>query len=412
MDIPRNSLTVITGLSGSGKSSLAFDTIYAEGQRRYLESLSSYARQFLGEFKRPDIREIEGLSPVIAIDQKSVSHNPRSTVGTVTEIHDYLRLLYARIGTPHCTICGRTLEKQSVDEIIERIEKEYEEGERIAVLAPIVFEKKGEYKNLFDYLRRRGFLRVIVDGEEFLLEDEIVLKKQKRHTVKLVVDRLKMKVENHQRLVESVEIALNEGNGQVEIMNYSTKETEFFSEKLACPICGVSFPEMSPKLFSFNSPYGACPACAGLGYTLEIGEEFVIDRDKSVLNGGIIPYRSGKSFVVSMIKRLIVKMGADPSLPFQELPKDVQNAVLFGGPGFKGLVRHLKDRYQETESEEVREWIERNFLVRKVCETCNGKRLRKEALAVTVGGKNIAEVSDMTVKEAYEFFEKLRLESS
>ncbi len=412
VDIPRNSLTVITGLSGCGKSSLAFDTIYAEGQRRYLESLSSYARQFLGEFKRPDVREIEGLSPVIAIDQKSVSHNPRSTVGTVTEIHDYLRLLYARVGIPHCTVCGMTLEKQSVDEIIEKVEKEYETGKRIAVLAPIAFEKKGEYKNLFDYLRRRGFLRVIVDDEERLLEEDINLKKQKRHTVKLVVDRLKVKEENHQRLVESVEIALSEGNGQMEIMDYDTKKTEFFSEKLACPVCGVSFPEISPKLFSFNSPYGACPACAGLGYTLEIGEEFVIDKGKSVLNGGIIPYRSGKSFIISTIRRLIVKMGSDPKLPFEKLPKRVQDAVLFGGPNFKGLIKHLKDRYLETESEEVREWIERNFLVRKVCESCHGKRLRPEALAVTVGGKNIAEVSDMTVKEAYEFFKSLHLESA
>ncbi len=410
VEIPRNTLTVITGLSGSGKSSLAFDTIYAEGQRRYLESLSSYARQFLGEFKRPDVQEIEGLSPVIAIDQKSVSHNPRSTVGTVTEIYDYLRLLYARVGIPHCTQCGRPLEKQSIDEIVDKIEKHYKPAKRIAILAPLIVEKKGEYKNLFDYLKRRGFLRVIVDGEERLLEEEISIKKQTRHTIKLVVDRLKVKEENHQRLVESIEIALSEANGLVEVMDYETKEVEFFSEKLACPVCGISFPDISPKLFSFNSPYGACPVCSGLGYTTEIGEEFVINPKKSIFNGGIIPYKSGKSFVLFSIKKLIVKMGSNPDLPFGKLPQKIQDAILHGGPGFKGLIPHLKDRYEKTDSQEVREWIERNFLVHKVCKACGGKRLRKEALAVTFLGKNIAEVSDMTVEKAYEFFERAKLE--
>jgi len=409
VDIPRNTLTVITGLSGSGKSSLAFDTIYAEGQRRYLESLSSYARQFLGEFKRPDVEEIDGLSPVIAIDQKSVSHNPRSTVGTVTEIHDYLRLLYARVGSPHCVKCGRPLEKQSVDEIIERVENTYPEEARIAVLAPLAIEKKGEYRSLFDYLKRRGFLRVNVDGKEYILEEEIKLEKQVRHTIKLVVDRLKVRKENHQRLVESLEIALSEANGQVEIMDYSTGELKYFSEKLACPVCGISFPELSPKLFSFNSPYGACQVCSGLGYTTEVGEDFIIDSSKSVRNGGIIPYKTGKSFVVSIVSRMIERMGSDPYLPFKALPKHVQNAVLHGGPGFKGLLAHIKDRYENTDSDEVREWIERNFLVHKKCTACNGKRLRPEALAVTFGGKNIAEVSDMTVRESYHFFEGINL---
>jgi excinuclease ABC subunit A len=411
VEIPRNTLTVITGLSGSGKSSLAFDTIYAEGQRRYLESLSSYARQFLGEFKRPDVQEIEGLSPVIAIDQKSVSHNPRSTVGTVTEIYDYLRLLYARVGIPHCTNCGRPLEKQSLDEIVERVEKHHEPSSRIAILAPLVVEKKGEYKNLFDYLKRRGFLRVIVDGKEMLLEEDFHLQKQVRHTIKLVVDRLKVKEENHQRLVESIEIALKEADGLVEVMDYETKKLEFYSEKLACPVCGISFPDISPKLFSFNSPYGACPVCSGLGYTTEIGEEFVINPKKSIFNGGIVPYKSGKSFVLSIVKKMIINMGGDPTLPFGELPKKIQDAVLHGGPGFKGLVQHLKDRYESTDSQEVREWIERNFLIHKVCNACGGKRLRKEALAVTFLGKNIAEVSDMTVEQAYDFFKNAKLEA-
>ena len=402
-------MTVVTGLSGSGKSSLAFDTIYAEGQRRYLESLSSYARQFLGEFKRPDVQKIEGLSPVIAIDQKSVSHNPRSTVGTVTEIHDYLRLLYARVGEPHCVKCGRVLEKQSVDEIIERVEANYDPESRIAVLAPLAMEKKGEYRSLFDYLKRRGFLRINVDGKERLLEEEIKLEKQVRHTIKLVVDRLKVRKENRQRLVESLEIALAEANGQVEILKYSTGKLEYFSEKLACPVCGISFPELSPKLFSFNSPYGACPACSGIGYTTEVGEEFVVNPSKSVLNGGIIPYRSGKSFVLSLIKKTIEKMGGDPDLPFGKLPFKIQDTVLHGGTGFKGLVKHLKDRYENTESQEVREWIERNFLTHKTCKACGGKRLRPEALAVIVGGKNIAEISNMTVIRAYDFFKNLIL---
>ncbi len=409
VQIPRNTLTVVTGLSGSGKSSLAFDTIYAEGQRRYLESLSSYARQFLGEFKRPDVREIEGLSPVIAIDQKSVSHNPRSTVGTVTEIHDYLRLLYARVGEPHCVKCARVLEKQSVDEMIERIEANYDPDSRIAVLAPLTMEKKGEYRSLFDYLKRRGFLRVNVDGEEHLLEENMKLEKQVRHTIKLVVDRLKVKKENRQRLAESLEIALAESNGQVEIMNYLTGSMEYFSEKLACPVCGISFPELSPKLFSFNSPYGACSECAGLGYTTEVGEEFVIDPSKAISEGGIIPYKNGKSFVLSIIKKTIKKMGGDPHLPFGKLPSKIQDVVLHGGPGFKGLVKHLKDRYESTGSQEVREWIERNFLTHKTCEACGGKRLKPEALAVSVGGKNIAEISDMTVIKSYDFFRDLNL---
>ncbi|MGC9219245.1 MAG: excinuclease ABC subunit UvrA, partial [Athalassotoga sp.] len=240
--MPRNALVVFTGPSGSGKSSLAFDTIHAEGQRRYLESLSAYARQFLGELKHPDVDEIDGLSPVIAIDQKSVSHNPRSTVGTVTEINDYLRLLFARLGIPHCVKCGRTLEKQSIDEIIERIEKNYKSTTRIAILAPLTTEKKGEYKSLFDYLKRRGFLRVNIDGKDYSLEEEIKVEKQVRHTIKLIVDRLKVNDENHQRLVESVEIALKEADGKVEVLNYENNEIEYFSEKLACPVCGISFP--------------------------------------------------------------------------------------------------------------------------------------------------------------------------
>uniref|UniRef100_A0A7V3REA0 UvrABC system protein A n=1 Tax=Mesoaciditoga lauensis TaxID=1495039 RepID=A0A7V3REA0_9BACT len=409
VDIPRNTLTIFTGPSGSGKSSLAFDTIHAEGQRRYLESLSSYARQFLGEFKHPDVEEIDGLSPVIAIDQRSVSHNPRSTVGTVTEINDYLRLLYARLGIPHCVKCGRPLERQSVDEIIDRIEQKYPVETRIAILAPLTTEKKGEYKSLFDYLKRRGFVRVNIDGKDHSLEDEIKIEKQVRHTIKLTVDRLKVKDENHQRLVESIEIALKEADGKVEIFNYEDNSIEYFSEKLSCPVCGISFPEISPKLFSFNSPYGACPSCYGIGYTNEIEETLVIDDSKPVGSGGIIPYRSGKSFIVDMIEKMIRRMGEDPALPIEKLSKKVRHAILKGGPGFKGLVDHLMDRYGHSESEDVREWIEKNFIVQKVCTACNGKRLKPEALAVTFKGKNIAEVTDLTIKESYKFFDEIQL---
>ncbi len=409
VEIPRNTFTVFTGPSGSGKSSLAFDTIHAEGQRRYLESLSSYARQFLGEFKHPDVEEIDGLSPVIAIDQKSVSHNPRSTVGTVTEINDYLRLLYARLGIPHCVKCGRPLEKQSVDEIIERIEKNYLAETRIAILAPITNEKKGEYRSLFDYLKRRGFLRVNIDGKEYSLEEDIKIEKQVRHTIKLIVDRLKVKSENHQRLVESIEIALKEADGKVEILNYEDNSIEYFSEKLACPVCGISFPEVSPKLFSFNSPYGACPSCLGIGYTMEIEEDLIIDPSKPIRDGGIIPYRGGKAFVVDIIESMIKKMGEDPEKPVGDLPSKIRSAIVKGGPGFKGLADHLMDRYNHSDSEEVREWIEKNFIAQKVCSSCNGKRLRPEALAVTFKGKNISEVSEMTVKESYDFFIGLEL---
>ncbi|MGC9214593.1 excinuclease ABC subunit UvrA [Athalassotoga sp.] len=407
--MPRNALVVFTGPSGSGKSSLAFDTIHAEGQRRYLESLSAYARQFLGELKHPDVDEIDGLSPVIAIDQKSVSHNPRSTVGTVTEINDYLRLLFARLGIPHCVKCGRTLEKQSIDEIIERIEKNYKPTTRIAILAPLTTEKKGEYKSLFDYLKRRGFLRVNIDGKDYSLEEEIKVEKQVRHTIKLIVDRLKVNDENHQRLVESVEIALKEADGKVEVLNYENNEIEYFSEKLACPVCGISFPEISPKLFSFNSPYGACPVCAGIGYTIEVGDELVIDPSKTVRDGGIIPYKSGKAFVVDLIEEMVKKMGGNPDKPIGELSPKIQNAILKGGPGFKGLEDHLMDRFRYSDSEEVKEWIEKNFLVQKTCSVCNGKRLRPESLAVTFKDKNIAEISDMTVSASYEFFNTISM---
>ncbi|HEU25062.1 MAG: excinuclease ABC subunit UvrA [Mesoaciditoga sp.] len=407
VEIPRNALVVFTGPSGSGKSSLAFDTLHAEGQRRYLESLSNYARQFLGELKHPDVDEIDGLSPVIAIDQKTVSHNPRSTVGTVTEINDYLRLLFSRVGTPHCVKCGRTLEKQSIDEIVERIEKDY--SGRIIILAPLIIEKKGEYKNLFEYLKRRGFLRVNIDGNDYSLEEEIKVEKQVRHTIKLIVDRLKVSKENHQRLVESIEIALKEADGKVEIMDYEDKSIQYFSEKLACPVCGISFPELSPKLFSFNSPYGACPACGGIGYTLEVDENLVIDPDKTIRDGGIVPYKGGKAFVIDIIEKMIKQMGENTDKKIKEMSPKVRKAILDGGPGFKGLKDHLMDRYRYSDSEEIKEWIEKNFLVQKTCSLCHGKRLRDEALTVTFREKNIAEISDMTIKESYDFFNNLEL---
>lgn len=400
---------IFTGPSGSGKSSLAFDTIHAEGQRRYLESLSAYARQFLGELKHPDVDEIDGLSPVIAIDQKSVSHNPRSTVGTVTEINDYLRLLFARLGTPHCIKCGRPLEKQSIDEIIEKIENNYDHGTRIAILAPLTIEKKGEYKSVFDYLKRRGFLRVMIDGKDYAFEEEIRIEKQVRHTIKLIVDRLKVSAENHQRLVESIEIALKESDGKVEILNYENNALEYFSEKLSCPVCGTSFPDVSPKLFSFNSPYGACPSCSGIGYTIEVGDDLVLNPLKSLRDGGIIPYKGGKAFVLDAMEEMIKRMGGIVDKPLGMLNPKIQEAILNGGPGFKGLKDHLMDRYKYSDSEAVKEWIEKNFLVQKTCSSCDGKRLKPEAMAVTFKDKNIAEISDMMIKDSYDFFNSLYL---
>ncbi|HDM70382.1 MAG TPA: excinuclease ABC subunit UvrA [Thermotogales bacterium] len=426
LEIPRNKFIVFTGISGSGKSSLAFDTIYAEGQRRYLESISSYARQFLGELKKPDVDDIEGLSPAIAIQQRTISHNPRSTVGTVTEIYDHLRLLYAHIGKPHCPVCGRPLRKQSLDEIVNGIYELFEEGTRIMVMAPIANEKKGEFKKELKELRDKGYLRVEIDGEILSLEDEINLNKNVRHTIKLVIDRLRLKDENRRRIADDVELALKEGNGFVEIVDMDTKRRELFSEKLACPICNVSLPEITPKLFSFNSPYGACPKCHGLGFTMEFDPSLMVNEELSIDEGAIIPYR-GDSYMMNLIRTVVEHYGGSTFVPFKDLPKRIKDIVLYGtkekirrryvfengvyetAKPFEGVVNNIKRRYRETQSEDVREWIEKNFIVYRECSECKGRRLRREALAVRIGGLNISEFTDMTIKQAYEFLENLQL---
>jgi len=421
-------LIVITGLSGSGKSSLAFDTIYAEGQRRYLESLSSYARQFLGELEKPDVDEITGLSPAIAIQQKTVSHNPRSTVGTVTEIYDYLRLLYARIGRPHCPNCGRPLQKQSLDEIVQNVFSNFSEDSRIYVFAPIVFEKKGEFKRELSTLKSKGFIRVEIDGELYSLEeDEIALDKNVRHTIKLLVDRMKLTKENIYRLSDAIEIALNEADGLVEIREHESGKSELFSEKLSCPVCGVNIPEITPKLFSFNSPYGACPKCSGLGFTLEFSPELMIDEELSIREGAIIPYRGSDTYTFQMIKTIVEHYGGSVDVPFKDLPKKVKNVILYGthekikrryefengsyevSKPFEGVVNNIIRRYRETQSEDVKRWIENNFIVTKTCTECNGRRLKKEALAIKVGDLNISQLTQLTVKDAYKFLESLKL---
>jgi len=424
VDIPKEKLVVITGVSGSGKSSLALETIYAEGQRKYLESLSSYARQFLGELKKPDVESIEGLSPAIAIEQKTVSHNPRSTVGTVTEIHDYLRVFYAKIGVPHCPRCGRELVKSSPEEITEGLLRTHN-GLKILILSPIAQEKKGEFKDVLADLLSKGFIRVEIDGEIFRLDEPPNLDKQKRHTIKLIVDRLTVSESERSRLFDSLETALKMGNGIVEVRTVDEK-SQIFSDRLACPICGIGFPEINPKLFSFNSPYGACPACHGLGFRQEIDPSTVVDPEKSVRSGA---FSYVGPYFQKTIERLIWKLGGDPNKPFKDLPKRIQHAVLYGTTEkhrfdyysenssytvykeFEGIVPWLSRRYRETESEDVKEWIEREFMVKLTCERCKGKRLRDEALAVKIGGLDIAELSDMPVKRILEFLRKLRLTS-
>lgn len=405
--IPKNKLVVITGLSGSGKSSLALDTIYAEGQRRYLESLSTYARQFLGELKKPNVESIEGLSPSIAINQKSVSHNPRSTVGTVTEIYDYLRVLYARIGKPHCPICGRLLEKKSLDEMVKDLFEKFDEGSRIYIMAPIANEKKGTFKKEFEDLVKKGFVRVEVDSEVLRLEDISELEKNKRHTVKLIVDRLKLKKDDEARIVDSMEIALKEAKGVLEVKNVDTNETIIFSESLMCPICGVGLPEITPKLFSFNSPYGACPHCHGLGFTLEVDPKSLIDEEKSILDGAIIPYRwDGR--LSRRVARVVSMKGVSPHIPFKDLPDEIKNFVLFGNETFEGVVPKIERWYRETESEDMKEWIEKHFILQRKCHVCDGKRLRKEALAIEIDGLNIVDFTDLSIDKELEFIKKLK----
>ncbi|MDX6506692.1 MAG: excinuclease subunit [Gaiellaceae bacterium] len=426
--LPRHALICVTGLSGSGKSSLAFDTIYAEGQRRYVESLSAYARQFLQMMEKPDVDSIDGLSPAISIDQKTTSRNPRSTVGTVTEIYDYLRLLYARIGRPHCPVCGRPIAGQSQEAIVDQI-LQLPEGTKFTVNAPVVRDRKGEYKDVLEELRAEGFTRVKVDGEERLLEDEIVLDKKFKHTIEVVVDRLVMKADLRQRLAQSVETAAALADGLV-VIDVLDREEMTFSENFACPEHGVGLPELEPRIFSFNSPHGACPRCTGLGAQQEIDPDLLVpDPSLSISEGALVPWSLGNSsFYESVIQAIADRYEIDLELPWQELSEEQQNLFLFGTDGdkvyvqyrnrmgrrrsymlaFEGIVASLERRYRETDSSQQRERIE-EYMSLRPCPVCGGARLKPEVLAVTVGGKNIHEFTRMSVQRAIEFVDGLDL---
>ncbi|MGN1413663.1 MAG: excinuclease ABC subunit UvrA [Anaerovoracaceae bacterium] len=432
--IPRDKFVVLTGLSGSGKSSLAFDTIYAEGQRRYMESLSSYARQFLGQMEKPDVEYIEGLSPAISIDQKTTNKNPRSTVGTVTEIHDYLRLLYARIGKPHCPVCGRPISSQSVDQMVDAI-MSFPEGTRIMVLAPVIRQRKGEHEKILERIRKEGYTRARIDGEIRLLEEEeIKLEKTFKHTIEIVVDRIVVKPGQEGRISEAVELAMNEGSGLVVVSASMEGDTweKTFSTKLACPDHGISIEELEPRMFSFNAPFGACPACNGLGFTAKIDPERIIDYDKSIMDGAlnqIFASMEYASYYRQVLEALADMHHVSLDMPFRELPAEFVKELLYGTGSkhlvydytsrtsgkvshrdhpFEGVINNLERRYRETGSDYMKSKLEK-YMIEDVCHQCGGKRLKPEVLAVTVGEKNIAEFSDMSVRQALEFVNHLEL---
>ncbi|MBR5156921.1 MAG: excinuclease ABC subunit UvrA [Clostridia bacterium] len=428
--IPRDKLVVLTGLSGSGKSSLAFDTIYAEGQRRYMESLSSYARQFLGQMEKPDVEMIDGLSPAISIDQKTTSKNPRSTVGTVTEIYDYLRLLYARIGIPHCPKCGKEIKKQTVDQIVDRI-LELPSGTKFQVLAPVVRGRKGENQKLFETAKKNGYVRVRVDGIIYDLSENITLEKNKKHNVEIVVDRLVVKDGINQRLADSLETALSLAEGIV-LINVIDGEDLMFSQNYACDDCGISMEELTPRMFSFNNPFGACPNCAGLGEMMRVNPDLILDLRKPINNGGILLSGWGhadntESIANTYFTAIAKKYGFSLDTPLCELSDEVIDVLLYGTRGekldlyyersygtasykaaFEGLIPNVERRYNETSSDYMKAEIEKLMTVED-CPVCKGRRLRPEALAVTVGGLNIDEVTKMSVKEARDFFASLVL---
>lgn len=426
VEIPRDKLVVITGLSGSGKSSLAFDTIYAEGQRRYVESLSAYARQFLGQMDKPDVDSIEGLSPAISIDQKTTSRNPRSTVGTITEIYDYLRLLYARIGNPHCPNCGKPISRQTVQQIIDQL-LTLAEGTRIQVLAPVVRGRKGEHKKVLESIRREGFVRIRVDGELHEVTDPLNLDKNKKHTIEIVVDRIVIRSDIHSRLTDSVETALQYGEGIV-VVDVIGQEELLFSEHFACVDCGISMEELTPRMFSFNSPYGACPECDGLGSKLEIDPDLVVDYDLSLSEGALIPWRSSKSqWLEAILDAVCREYRIDPEQPLKELPPESVDVLLYGideaisfeytnrqeqtrmySSVYEGLIPFLNRRYRESTSDWARQELEQ-YMSENTCTACKGRRLRPEVLGVTVGGKNIMEVSALSVRDSLAFFEQLEL---
>ena len=438
LELPRNKLIVFTGISGSGKSSLAFDTIYAEGQRRYVESLSAYARQFLGQMDKPDVDFIEGLSPAISIDQKTVHKNPRSTVGTVTEIYDYLRLLYARIGVPHCYQCGRPIARQTAQQIVDQV-FELGEGTKIQILSPIVRGRKGEYKKLFEELKKEGFSRVRVNGEVLPVEEVPELDKNKKHSIEVVIDRLIVKGESKSRIADSVEIALKKGEGLalVSIVEATANHKKskraaseiLFSEQLACPDCGISFEKLEPRMFSFNSPFGACQGCDGLGYKMEIDTSLILDKRKALLDGGIIPWSHRKSkWLKGLLRGVCDAHKIDPQIPLGQLTKEKLEVILHGTDGqpvtfpytnrhgrtryfqdiYRGVIPSLERAYREAESDWARGEVER-YMSMQPCPTCQGGRLRPESLAVTIGGLRIMELTALSVKETHRFFANVKL---
>ena len=430
IEIPRDKLVVITGLSGSGKSSLAFDTLYAEGQRRYVESLSAYARQFLGLMEKPDVESIEGLSPAISIDQKTTSKNPRSTVGTVTEIYDYIRLLYARIGVPYCPNCGKKIEKQTIDQIVDNI-LELDEGTKIQVLAPIIRGRKGEFVKILSDFQKEGFVRARIDGETVELSDDIQIDRKRKHNIELIVDRLIIKPEIRSRLTESVEVALKHANNLVSI-DIQGKEVRLYSKNYACPDCGISFDELSPRMFSFNNPFGACPTCTGIGYLMKIDPDLIIpDKNKTLYDGvkafGASNMKKGETMAKMYFESIAKHYGVDISVPIKKLPKDFLDKILYGTgtdeidfeyesaagvrkfkAPFEGVIPTLERRHNETKSQGMRDFYE-YYMSNSECPDCKGARLKKEVLAVRVGEKNINELTSMSIDKIKTYLNSLEL---
>lgn len=430
LEIPRDKLVVVTGLSGSGKSSLAFDTLYAEGQRRYVESLSSYARQFLGLMEKPDVELIEGLSPAISIDQKTTSRNPRSTVGTVTEIYDYIRLLYARIGIPYCPNCGKKIEKQTVDQIVDNI-MELEEGTKIQVLSPVIHGRKGEFTKLLNDFAKEGFVRARIDGEVVELTDDLELDRKKKHNVQIIVDRLVIKEDIRNRLAESVEIAMKHANELV-LIDIVGQEEKLFSGNYACADCGISFPELSPRMFSFNNPVGACPTCTGIGYLMKMDEDLIVpDKSKSLYDGikafGASTMKKGDTMAKMYFESIGRHYGVDIKQPIKKLPREFLDKILYGTgteeidfeytsaagtrrfkAPFEGVIPTLDRRYNETKSQGMRDFYEM-YMSYSACPTCHGARLKREVLAVKVGDKNINELTDMSIDKIKNYLNSLKL---
>ena len=426
VDLPREQLIVITGPSGSGKSSLAFDTLYAEGQRRYVESLSAYARQFLGVQKKPDVDDISGLSPAISIEQKGTSHNPRSIVGTVTEVYDYLRLLFGRVGIPYCPSCGKPVLRHTLDEIINYLLRDFSE-KRLEILAPLVRGKKGEFRNLFAQTREKGFLRVRVDGAVLWLEEEISLDKNKRHSIEAVIDRLRIREDRRSRIAEAIETAFSLSDGYVLLLDEEGNE-KVLTEKFACADCDLTFPEIEPRLFSFNTPYGACPDCSGLGSHQYFAEELAIDPVRTIADGAILPWKK-KHYMLTKLEKFGLHKGWDLSAPYGELPEDVRSFILYGTDDripltfrengeeksymgrYEGLLNWLESRWKETESEGVIEELE-TYRADDLCQSCKGLRLRSEALYVRLGGYGIGDLISMPVDSLIKSLETISYTSA